>query len=93
MTGPALVIDQRGNHCPLPVIALGRAAAVHSEGSQILLLADDPAAPADVAAWCRMKGATLVAELPSSDGLGGIGYLVELGPAHNAGAASSTVGR
>jgi TusA-related sulfurtransferase len=55
-----LVLDQRGRLCPLPVIALGRAAGELAPGSVIELLADDPAAQYDVPAWCRMRGHDLV---------------------------------
>ena len=37
------VLDERGHVCPLPVIALARAAAADPAG-RVLLLADDPAA-------------------------------------------------
>lgn len=53
------VIDERGRRCPLPIIALGRAAAA-DPGAEVTLLTDDPAALHDVPAWCRMKGAVLV---------------------------------
>lgn len=60
MTGAPVVIDERGRRCPLPVIALAKAAAAHP-GAIVTLLADDPAARHDVPAWCRMTGAELLA--------------------------------
>ena len=53
-------LDERGRRCPLPVIALARAMAAVAVGEEITLLADDPAAEHDVAAWCRMRGQDLV---------------------------------
>ena len=35
-------------------------------GQTLLVTAYDPAAPADIAAWCRMTGNTLVKTLPNS---------------------------
>lgn len=54
------VLDERGRRCPLPVIALAKAAQA-APGTTVRLLADDPAAAHDVPAWCRMKGAELLA--------------------------------
>jgi TusA-related sulfurtransferase len=48
-------LDCRGQTCPLPVIALARAVRDLEVGDTVALLADDPAAAADVPAWCRMK--------------------------------------
>lgn len=56
-------LDERGRRCPLPVIALAKA-AVATPGAIVRLLADDPAAVHDVPAWCRMKGATLMQHSP-----------------------------
>ena len=52
-------LDARGQNCPLPVIALARLAADLPAGSRIEVLADDPAARADIPAWCRLKGHTV----------------------------------
>jgi tRNA 2-thiouridine synthesizing protein A len=51
-----VTVDSRGRRCPLPIIDLAAAARQAPAGTTILLLADDPAADADVAAWCRMRG-------------------------------------
>lgn len=71
-----MILDERGCLCPLPVIALGRAAAAGARS--IELLADDPAALTDVPAWCRMRNARLegIAELPG----GGWRFQVEVDP-------------
>jgi tRNA 2-thiouridine synthesizing protein A len=49
-------VDARGLHCPLPVIRLAEAAKDAPAGSEIVVLATDPAARYDIAAWCRMRG-------------------------------------
>lgn len=48
-------VDARGLRCPLPVIRLAAAAREAPDGTVITLLATDPAARHDVAAWCRMR--------------------------------------
>jgi tRNA 2-thiouridine synthesizing protein A len=55
MTAPT-VLDCLGQRCPLPVIALARAIGSVPIGGVIRVLADDPAAGNDLAAWCRMRG-------------------------------------
>lgn len=52
----AISLDTRGLKCPMPVIQLARAALPHPGGTTVTVLADDPAARADIPAWCRMKG-------------------------------------
>jgi cysteine desulfurase len=49
-------IDELGNLCPAPVIALARAARSASAGAVLVVVADDPAAEFDIPAWCRMTG-------------------------------------
>ncbi len=79
MTGPDrptevdVELDERGRLCPLPVIALARAAADLPAGGVVRLLADDPAAAADVPAWCRMRGHTLLSAAGGT-------FVVRLGP-------------
>ena len=53
-------VDARGLRCPVPVIRLGAAISDRPEGSLVRLLATDPAARSDVAAFCRMRGHELV---------------------------------
>jgi TusA-related sulfurtransferase len=50
--------------CPRPIIEIARRIGDVSVGTVMELLADDPAASADLAAWCRMRGQTLVASDP-----------------------------
>ena len=54
------VLDQRGQRCPLPVIALAKAVAELEVGAELTLLTDDPAAAHDIPAWCRMREQELV---------------------------------
>jgi len=49
------VLDCLGQRCPLPVIALARRLPQLPLGAIVRVLADDPAAPGDIAAWCRMR--------------------------------------
>ena len=65
-----VLLDERGRLCPLPVIALGRAAAADPSPARILLLADDPAAETDVPAWCSLRRRTLAWTGPAPDGHG-----------------------
>jgi TusA-related sulfurtransferase len=53
---PALVLDCTGMRCPLPVIELTRHLQDVEVQQVIGVVADDPAAKADVPAWCRMRG-------------------------------------
>lgn len=53
---PDLVLDCRGMRCPLPVIELARRIAEVEIGRIVAVVADDPAAAADVPAWCRLRG-------------------------------------
>ena len=56
------LLDCRGRRCPLPVIELAKALPEVDVGDVIRVLADDPAAAADIAAWCRMRGQTYEGE-------------------------------
>jgi len=53
-------VDARGLRCPIPVIRLGTALRDRPAGSLVRLLATDPAARSDVAAFCRMRRHELV---------------------------------
>ena len=48
-------LDCRGQLCPMPVLALARAIGEVEVGDVVTVLATDPAAAVDIAAWCRMK--------------------------------------
>ncbi len=59
-----LSLDCRGMKCPRPIIEVARHIPEVSVGGLLELLADDPAAGPDLAAWCRMRGQTLVTSDP-----------------------------
>lgn len=54
-------VDSRGRACPLPVIDLAKALPGVGVGAEVVVLADDPGAAADIPAWCRMRRQELVA--------------------------------
>jgi tRNA 2-thiouridine synthesizing protein A len=58
----AVVLDCAGMRCPRPVIELTRHLHDVAVGELIGVLAADPAAAADVPAWCRMRGQEYVGE-------------------------------
>ncbi|MDQ1730012.1 MAG: cysteine desulfurase [Pseudonocardiales bacterium] len=68
------VIDSRGRRCPLPILDLARAMPGVAVGAVVTVLADDPAAASDIAAWCRMQGQEML-EATELDG-GGTAYRV-----------------
>ncbi len=51
-----MVVDARGLRCPLPVIRLAQQAQQRGPGDVIEVWASDPAARADIPAWCRLRG-------------------------------------
>lgn len=59
-----LVVDARGLRCPLPVIRLAQTARETAPGVVIEVWATDPAARADIPAWCRMRGQDYLGEVP-----------------------------
>lgn len=62
-----VLVDARGLRCPLPVIRLAAIARDAEPGTEITVLATDPAARHDVPAWCRMRGATFLGEEARGD--------------------------
>jgi cysteine desulfurase len=63
-----VVVDSRGRRCPLPILDLARALPKLGTGDELTVLADDPAAASDIAAWCRMRGQLLVTSADHGDG-------------------------
>ena len=57
---PDLEVDARGLLCPLPVLRLARALRRAPSGTVAVVLATDPAAVADVDAFCRESGNVLL---------------------------------
>ncbi len=64
MSEPALVLDCLGWKCPRPIIELARRIGEVRVGEIVEVVADDPAAGPDVAAWCRMRQQELVSSAP-----------------------------
>ncbi|WP_374648282.1 sulfurtransferase TusA family protein [Rhizorhabdus sp.] len=52
-------IDARGMRCPWPVVRLAR--AVREGASEVLIIADDPIAPGEIAALAQARGWGVVA--------------------------------
>ena len=70
-----VVVDARGQRCPLPVIRLARVVRDEAGLRQVTVLATDPAAAHDIPAWCRMRGQRFVEARPEGDHTA---YVVEL---------------
>jgi tRNA 2-thiouridine synthesizing protein A len=49
-------VDARGLACPLPLTMAKRAMAGLAPGEELLVLATDPEAPIDLAAWAARDG-------------------------------------
>ncbi|MPZ62557.1 MAG: preprotein translocase subunit TatB [Propionibacteriales bacterium] len=64
---PALVVDCTGMRCPRPIIELSKRFGEIEIGQVIGVVADDPAARADVPAWCRMRDQEYAGERPATD--------------------------
>ena len=65
---PALVVDALGRRCPMPVIELARRIGEVEVDAVVAVLADDPAAAADIPAWCRMREQEYVGAEPRPTG-------------------------
>lgn len=48
--------DARGQLCPEPLRVAAECLASMNRGDELLVLADDPAAPVDFEVWCRRMG-------------------------------------
>ena len=68
MNEPVLELDCRAMLCPQTIIELARHLTDVEVGEQLVLVATDPAARHDVAAWCRMRAQELVGTEPAPDG-------------------------
>jgi tRNA 2-thiouridine synthesizing protein A len=63
-----VTIDARGLVCPLPIIALAKAAAAAAPGDELTVECTDVAARIDVPAWARMTGNEFVGETETDGG-------------------------
>jgi TusA-related sulfurtransferase len=82
----AIEVDARGLRCPVPVLRLAQALRDLPDGACVRLLATDPAARTDVAAFARMRGQVL--EAMTEEG-GYTAYLVRVVTATEPAAAPS----
>jgi len=57
----SLLFDYRGLKCPLPVLKARRVLSQLEAGAEVTILADDPAAPLDMAHFCETEGHQLAA--------------------------------
>ena len=60
-TSVALVLDLKGLLCPLPVVKISKAMKEVDVGQLVEATATDPGVMADIPAWCKSTGNTLVA--------------------------------
>lgn len=63
-----VTVEAIGRKCPIPIIMLAQRLGEVPVGAVIAVTADDPAARADIPAWCRMKMHEFVAEEPLDRG-------------------------
>ncbi len=52
-TQSRLIVDARGEFCPMPIIKLSQAIALITVGETLQLLSTDPATQHDIRAWAR----------------------------------------
>jgi tRNA 2-thiouridine synthesizing protein A len=55
-----MTLDLTGLACPLPVLRANKALKPMAVGTDVRILASDPAAPADFRAFCATTGHTLI---------------------------------
>jgi len=62
-------LDARGLRCPLPVLKARKRLKSLSDGEQLRVLADDPAAVIDVPHFCTEQGHVLESQAEEDDAL------------------------
>lgn len=62
---PVKTLDLRGQSCPVPIVVISKEIRTLKPGEEVSLLADDPAFPADVEAWCNKTKHLLVSLEPA----------------------------
>lgn len=65
---PQRSLNLRGKSCPIPIVYLAREMKLLGRGDEVEIVADDPAFPVDVTAWCGQTRHELVF-LQSQDGV------------------------
>jgi len=58
--GHIVTLDLTGLKCPLPVLKARRQLGLMRSGAELVVLADDPAAPLDFEHFCRTNGHKLI---------------------------------
>lgn len=86
-----ITIDAVGLRCPAPIIKLSQVARQAEPGSIIELRTDDPAAPPDVQAWCRLSGSELLSQQEMIDTADGWIHLLRLNTGSSSSAGPSNV--
>jgi tRNA 2-thiouridine synthesizing protein A len=71
---PDVRLNERGHRCPMPVVAVARAAKQAASGTVIAVACTDPGAASDIPAWCEMRGVDYLGSHPEADGA--VTYLV-----------------
>jgi len=71
---PDVRLNERGHRCPMPVVAVARAAKQAASGTVIAVACTDPGAASDIPAWCDMRGVDFLGSTPEADGA--VTYLV-----------------
>ena len=61
-------LNQRGYRCPMPIVAIGRAAREASSITVIAVTCTDEGAKHDIPAWCELKGVEFLGSEPEADG-------------------------
>jgi tRNA 2-thiouridine synthesizing protein A len=61
------VLDCSGMLCPVPVVKTSKAIKEIQVGEILKMIATDPGAPPDMAAWCRQTGHEMVAQEKEGD--------------------------
>ncbi len=56
-----LLLDCTGLNCPMPIVRLSQAMRTLESGTKLVIEANDPAFRADLEAWVRRFGHTLLA--------------------------------
>jgi tRNA 2-thiouridine synthesizing protein A len=62
-----LVLDCTGMLCPMPVVKTAKAIKELEVGQVLKMIATDPGAPPDMAAWCRQTGHEMVGQEKDGD--------------------------
>lgn len=75
-----VVIDGGDRACIKLLLELREHVARHPPGTVVHLLASDPAAPLDLAAWCHLTGHTYLGPLPPTAGTPGYGLRITAQP-------------